>query len=94
MPPPDSVHGVRQARLAQQFLNYSDQYGGQITGEAGFILQHVEPETVLAPDVIYTRPERLPKVNERGFGKYAPNVAAEFGSPSHRPRERRRKLRA
>jgi Uma2 family endonuclease len=93
MAPPDRVHGVRQARLAHLFLNYSDEHGGQVTGEAGFIL-HVDPDTVLAPDVTYTRPERIPKGNERGFGRYAPNVAAEIDSPSNRPGERRRKLRA
>jgi Uma2 family endonuclease len=93
MPPPDPIHGVRQARLAQQFLNYADRYGGQVTGEAGFIL-HIDPDTVLAPDVTYTRPERLPAGTGRGFGAYAPNVAAEIDSPSSRPSERRRKLRA
>jgi Uma2 family endonuclease len=93
MPPPDPLHGRRQARIAQQFLNYADLYGGQVTGEAGFIL-HIDPDTVLAPDVTYTRPERLPEGDERGFATYAPNVAAEIDSPSNRPGERRRKVKA
>jgi Uma2 family endonuclease len=93
MAPPDPLHGVRQARLVFHFVGYADRYGGQVTGEAGFIL-HIGPDTVLAPDVTFTRPERLPANASRGFATYAPNVAAEIDSPSNRPAERRRKIRA
>jgi Uma2 family endonuclease len=93
MAPPDHLHGMRQARLVFHFVGYADDFGGVVTGEAGFHLE-VDPDTVLAPDVTYTRPERLPTGLGRGFARYAPNVAAEIDSPSNRPGERRRKLRA
>ncbi len=93
MAPPDWIHGVRQARLAYEFVAYADQFGGQVTGEAGFHLE-VNPDTVLAPDLTYTRPERVPNDAERGFARYAPDVAVEIDSPSNRPGERRRKVQA
>lgn len=93
MAPPDPNHGKRQARLIYEFVGYADRRGGEVTGEAGFHLE-IDPDTVLAPDVTYTRPERVPLGQERGFGRYAPHVAAEIDSPSNRPGERRRKVKA
>ncbi|MEA2593812.1 MAG: hypothetical protein QOF01_281 [Thermomicrobiales bacterium] len=93
MAPPDRVHGARQARLAQQFMNYADRYGGEVAGEADFQLE-VNPDTVLAPDVTYTRPDMVPTDAGRGYARYAPDVAAEIDSPSNRPGERRGKLHA
>lgn len=93
MAPPDPLHGERQARLAFHFVAYADQHGGRATGEAGFHLE-IDPDTVLAPDVTYTSAARLPERRQRGFGKYAPDVAVEIDSPSTRRAERRRKVRA
>ncbi|HKG27085.1 MAG TPA: Uma2 family endonuclease [Thermomicrobiales bacterium] len=93
MAPPDRLHAKRQGRLVYEFVAYADRYGGEAGGEAGFHLE-IDPDTVLAPDATYTRPERVPKSEERGFGRYAPDVAAEIDSPSNRPGERRRKVKA
>jgi Uma2 family endonuclease len=93
MAPPDWIHARRQGRLVYEFFGYAERYGGIATGEAGFLLE-IDPDTVLAPDATYTRPERVPVDESRGFARHAPNVAAEIDSPSNRPGERRRKLRA
>jgi Uma2 family endonuclease len=93
MAPPDPVHAKRQARLIYEFVGYADRHGGEAGGEAGYYLE-IDPDTVLAPDATYTRPERLPATEERGFGRYAPHVAAEIDSPSNRPGERQRKVKA
>lgn len=91
MPPPDPIHGKRQARVGQIFLNYADQNGGEVTGEAGFRFE-IGPDTVLGPDVTYTSPARMPTEHRRGFGNYAPDVAMEIDSPSNRPGEQRFRL--
>jgi Uma2 family endonuclease len=88
MPPPDVVHGRRQARVSQILLNYADQHGGDVTGEAGFRLE-IGPDTVLAPDATYTAPARVPTESRRGYGTYVPDVVVEIDSPSNRPGERR-----
>jgi Uma2 family endonuclease len=91
MAPPDRMHAKRQGRLVHEFIVYADKYGGEALGESGFVLE-IDPDTVLAPDASYTRPENVPAGEGRGFGRYAPDVAAEIDSPSNRPGERRRKV--
>jgi Uma2 family endonuclease len=93
MAPPDRIHAKRQGRLVYEFVAYADRYGGEALGEAGFHLE-IDPDTVLAPDATYTRPENVPAGEGRGFSRYAPDVAAEIDSPSNRQGERRRKVRA
>src|SRR5215218_7739646 len=88
MPPPDLIHGLRQARVGQIFLNYADRHGGIVTGEAGFRLE-IGPDTVLGPDVTYTSPDRVPTEVRRGYGTHVPDVAMEIDSPSSRSGERR-----
>jgi Uma2 family endonuclease len=94
MPPPGGRHGRRQARMAQLFLNYADVFGGWVTGESGFHIE-VDPDTVLAPDVAYIRPDRIAAEDfEQTYPQLAPDVAVEIDSPSSRRGERRRKLLA
>jgi Uma2 family endonuclease len=93
MAPPDPLHGKRQGRVVFHFVAYADRFGGLATGEAAYHLE-VDPDTVLALDATYTRPERAPEAERHGFGEDAPDVAVEIDSPSNRPGERRRKVRA
>jgi Uma2 family endonuclease len=94
MPPPRGDHGFRQARWAQLFLNYADVAGGAVTGESGYRLE-IDPDTVLAPDVAYIRPGRpIAEAFRETYPALAPDVAVEIDSPSNRPGERRKKVRA
>jgi Uma2 family endonuclease len=79
--------------IGWHFLNYADAHGGEVTGaDSGFIL-HVDPDTVLAPDVAYIRPERVPADSAKdGYSVVVPDIVVEIVSPSERPGLQRRKI--
>lgn len=55
---------------------------GDVGGEGGFVLEH-DPDTVRAPDVHFTRADRLPTGEALDhFGDFAPDLAVEVRSPS------------
>ena len=51
------------------------------TGEPGYRLEVGPPDTVLAPDVAWIAPGRLPASGVRGFPELAPDLAVEVRSP-------------
>lgn len=93
MPPVGRIHGRRQARIGFRFQGYADEFGGEVTADSGYTLAS-DPDTVLAPDIAYVRPERVPPEDETNYPAIAPDVALEINSPSSRPGERQRKLQA
>lgn len=49
--PTNYRHGQMSFWVGRHFLNYADDHGGEVTGaESGFLL-HIDPDTVLAPDI-------------------------------------------
>ncbi len=93
MPPPGWPHGVRLLEVGLYFRDYAKRHGGFATGGSGYRLE-VDPDTVLAPDVAYVRPDRIPLQGGPTYPLVAPDVAVEIVSPSERPGQQRRKLRA
>jgi Uma2 family endonuclease len=79
--------------IGWHFLNYADSHGGEVSdADSGFTL-HVDPDTVLAPDVAYIRPERVPPDCAKDeYSDVAPDIAVEIVSPSERPGLQRRKI--
>jgi Uma2 family endonuclease len=65
---------------------------GTLTIRAGFWTFR-NPDTVLAPDVAFVRPERLPEPC-KGYFPGAPDLAVEIASPSQRETEVNDKARA
>ena len=57
------------------------QYGVVVSGEPGFRLEVGPPDTVLAPDVAWIAPGRMPAAGARGFPELAPDLAVEVKSP-------------
>jgi Uma2 family endonuclease len=91
--PTNFRHGEAVSRVTWHFMNFADKYGGSVlSGECGFVL-HIDPDTVLAPDVAYVRPERVPPDNAKDhYSDIIPDIALEIVSPSERPGLRRRKI--
>ncbi len=71
--------------LNRRMGTFAEQHDlGVVGGEAGFILTR-DPDTVLAPDIIFVRADRLPPKDERlGFLELAPDLVVEILSPSDR----------
>lgn len=71
--------------LIHRLRGFASERGlGIVGGEAGFVLAH-DPDTVLAPDIVFVRADRLPPREERqGFLDLAPDLAVEILSPSDR----------
>jgi len=93
MPPPGRPHGVRLLEVGLYFRDYARRFGGEATGGSGYQL-NIDPDTVLAPDVAYVRPERVLPKGGPAYPDVAPDVAVEIVSPSERPGQQRKKLRA
>jgi Uma2 family endonuclease len=85
MPPPGYRHGKRSIRIGGRFLDYADEFGGEVTTDAGFSLRN-DPDTLLAPDIAYVRAERVPPEEEQDrYAQLAPDVVVEIVSPADRP---------
>ncbi len=80
MPPTGYRHGVAVARVSAKLCGFVEErrLGQASSGEAGFILGR-DPDTVRAPDVAFTRAERVRE--GRGFFPGAPDLAVEVMSP-------------
>lgn len=64
--------------------------GFMSSGQAGF---HTEDDSIRAPDVSYTRKERIPGgVPPNSFGVNTPDLCVEIISPAERPGQMRRKV--
>ena len=93
MPPPGRNHGIRLLVVGHYFYDYAGRFGGEATGASGYRLE-IDPDTVLAPDLAYTRPERVPPKGGPIYTPVAPDAAMEIVSPSERRGEQRSRLRA
>jgi Uma2 family endonuclease len=84
VPPASPEHGIRAGRVHGElyiFVKARD-LGEVFAAESGFKL-HVDPDSVLAPDVAFVRRERLPgKGQRRGFWTLVPDLVVEVMSPS------------
>ena len=56
-------------------------YGAVLAGDPGFWVEVGPPDTVLAADVAWIAPGRLPASGVRGFPELAPDLAVEVRSP-------------
>src|SRR5215207_2717702 len=74
-----SVAGILHA--AVHVFVEEHELGATFTEAAGFLLPNL-PDTVRAPDVSFLRAELIPPGGfGRGFGRFAPDLAAEVLSP-------------
>ncbi|MBA3415873.1 MAG: Uma2 family endonuclease [Chloroflexia bacterium] len=54
---------------------------GVVGGEGGFVFGH-DPDTILAPDIVFVRMDRLPPADQEGFIHVVPDLVVEVMSPS------------
>jgi len=85
MIPAGDEHGRVSATLTSLIGPHVAKYGlGLVHGaETGFVLAR-DPDTVRAPDLAFTRAERV-RPPARGFVPQAPDLAVEVLSPDDRP---------
>jgi Uma2 family endonuclease len=86
--PPGAYHGHVAGRLF--FLLgqhvYPRNLGWLFSQHTGFRIAS-NPDTVRAPDVAFTSRERMPALQQHGYGAFAPDLVAEVLSPDDRPGE-------
>ncbi len=80
-------HGAVALNLGGELRSYVKRHRlGVVNGaETGFVLMTPLGESVRAPDVAFTRQERLPSERIRGFSRIVPDLVAEVVSPSDTP---------
>ncbi len=89
--PTEWEHDIFSINLIGLMLPLTRGVGFMSSGQAGF---RMNDGNVRAPDVSYTRKERIPGgTPPRGFGGTAPDLCVEFISPSEKPMEMARKVR-
>jgi Uma2 family endonuclease len=90
MPPPMYRHGRIQARVARLLGNFVDDRAlGEVATKCGFRLSD---ETVLGPDVVFNRRERLALIEFDHYSRFAPDLVVEVVSPSVNARQFNRKI--
>jgi len=82
--PTNLRHLIVRHRIEWLLANFVHEHDlGIVGGEAGFVLA-ADPPTVLAPDIVFIRHDRVPVDEELdGFGRLAPDLAVEVVSPSN-----------
>jgi len=95
-----SPTGREHGRVAMTLLRAIDRFveeqrlGEVLQGETGFwISSEGQPDTVLAPDIAFTRRERVPGIDVKGFPRLAPDLVVEVVPPSQGRAEMRAKAR-
>src|SRR5688572_23891813 len=86
--PPGAYHGHVAGKLfflLGQYV-YPRNLGWLFSQDTGFRIAS-NPDTVRAPDVAFTSRERIPVLQRRGYGAFAPELVAEVLSPDDRPGE-------
>ncbi len=80
-------HGAISLNLGSELRSYVKRYRlGVVNGaETGFVLITSRGQSVRAPDVAFTRQERLPNERIRGFSRIVPDLVAEVVSPTDTP---------
>ena len=91
--PPSTWHGFVSARLAHRVCDfvYRNTLGEVAGQDTGFKIAS-NPDTVRAPDLAFLSNERVKKVERRGYGAVAPDLAVEVLSPGDRPGETRERV--
>lgn len=94
--PTKGWHGLVTGRFVFEFGLYGRTIlpGEVFTGEAGFLAER-DPDTVVAPDVMFIRASRVPSQAEleRSYLLVPPDAAVEVLSPSNRPAQVEEKIR-
>ncbi|HTN02551.1 MAG TPA: Uma2 family endonuclease [Planctomycetaceae bacterium] len=93
MSPSSLDHIIIAGRLITRLgaFVYERQLGEVGSSEGGFIIQR-DPDTVLAPDVVFISQKRLAQIRgPKGFAVGTPDLAVEVLSPDDRPKELERK---
>lgn len=93
MSPSSLDHIIIAGRLITRLgaFVYEQQLGEVGSSEGGFIIQR-DPDTVLAPDVVFISQRRLAQIRgPKGFAVGAPDLAVEVLSPDDRPKNLDRK---
>lgn len=93
-PPPATLHGRLQSRIAYLIETYEQARGGRgaVAVGSGFLLA-VDPPTVRGPDVSYVAAERIPEAgSEEPYWQMGPDLAVEIVSPSNLWTEMQRKV--
>jgi len=82
MTPAGVRHGACCGQIARVLIEYSKKHsaGHVATNDTGVFTER-DPDTVLAPDVVYWKTERLPQLPE-GFAEVPPDLAVEVVSPA------------
>ena len=89
--PTDWEHDIFGVNLILMMGPLTRGLGFMSSGQAGF---RMSEGNVRAPDVSYTRKERIPGgIPPRGFGVAAPDLCVEFISPSEKLADMARKVR-
>ncbi len=89
MSPAGLKHGKYVRRITMPLGRYVEDHelGELFVGDTGFVLAR-DPDIVLGPDIAFVRADRLPpEEDEDRFGRMAPDLVVEVGSPSDRPGE-------
>lgn len=88
--PTEFFHDAIGINLIGLLLPYTRKHGFMSSGSVGF---HTIDDSVRAPDVSYTRKERIPGgVPPQSFGVNTPDLCVEIISPSERPGQMSRKV--
>ena len=91
MDPVGFVHGHRATRIERLLDEYAERTGtGMVTTETGYY-RAGDGETLLAPDVAFTRMENLPSPDSEEFVPVMPDLAVEIKSPNDTFAHMRRK---
>lgn len=93
MSPSSLDHIIIAGRLISRLgpFVYEHQLGEVGSSEGGFVIER-DPDTVLAPDIVFISHTRLAQIRgPKGFAVGAPDLAVEVLSPDDRPKEVERK---
>jgi Uma2 family endonuclease len=93
MPPAGDDHGFTGMDLAGEVSVFARRrkLGRCSLADTGFLLAQ-NPDTVLAPDLAFTRTERLPAKHLPGWATVVPDLVLEVRSPGTSIRESREKM--
>lgn len=85
MAPAGFTHGRVTFRISLLVGNHVDRgsLGVCTAAETGFVVGR-DPDTVRAPDLAFTRSERVPERPSQGFSEVVPDLVVEVVSPSDR----------
>ena len=81
--PTGDLHRIAVSRIDTALSVWADDndYGSVGAGEPGYRLDR-DPDTVRAPDVVWTAPGRIPE-GTQGYPELAPDLAVEVKSPGN-----------